>query len=116
MANTPNTKVASAAVGLVELHGRAVTSEPLPVAISGRPCVWWDVTVSLWYEDSDRNHQWRQVAARYGGRIDVIELEDDTGRVRVWLEGARRCEPVADVAVVAIEQVSAARARLGVAR
>ena len=90
VANTPNAKVASAAVGLVELHGRAVTAEPLQAAITGRPCVWWDVTVSLWYEDSDRNHQWRQVAARYGGRIDVIELEDDTGRVPVWLKGANR--------------------------
>jgi hypothetical protein len=88
VANTPTAKAGSAAMGLVELEGRAVTARPSSAGITGRPSVWWDVAVYLWYEDGDRDGQWRQVAARYGGTIDVVELEDDTGRLPIWLKGA----------------------------
>ena len=88
VANTPTAKARSAAMGLVELEGRAVTAHPSAAAVTGRPCVWWDATVYLWYEDSDRNGNWRQVAARHGGTIDGVDLEDDSGRVPIWLKDA----------------------------
>jgi hypothetical protein len=88
VANTPTAKASSAALGLVELQGRARTTEPSPAGITGRPSVWWDVAVNLWYDDSRNGGKWRQVAARYGGSIDVVEFEDDSGRVPVWLKGA----------------------------
>jgi hypothetical protein len=88
VANTPTARAASAALGLVELEGRAVTAHPSPAGITGRPSVWWDVAVYFWSKDDKNNGQWRQVASRYGGTIDVVDLEDDTGRLPVWLKGA----------------------------
>jgi hypothetical protein len=89
VANTPTAKAGSAALGLVELEGRAVTAEPSAAGVTGRPSVWWDVAVHLWYEDGQGNGEWKQVAARYGGNDEVVELEDDSGRLPIWLEGAQ---------------------------
>ena len=88
VANTPTAKTSSAALGLVELEGRAVAVQPSIAPVTGRPSVWWDVAIHLWYEDGRNNGEWRQVAARHGGDIGVVELADDTGRVPVWLKGA----------------------------
>jgi hypothetical protein len=88
VANTPTAKARSAALGLVELEGRAIAAAPSPAAVTGRPSAWWDVTVSAWSEERGGNGEWRQIAARHGGRVDVVEFEDDTGRVPVWLPGA----------------------------
>jgi hypothetical protein len=49
---------------------------------------WWDVTVCVWSEDGDGNGEWRQMAARHDGSVDLIELEDETGRLPIWLPGA----------------------------
>lgn len=87
-ANTPTAKTSSAALGLVELEGRATTAQPSSAAITGRPSVWWDVAVYLWSDDGRNSGEWRQVAARHGGNIDVVELADDNGRVPVWLKDA----------------------------
>lgn len=87
-ANTPTAKASSAALGLVELEGRAITACPTPAGVTGRPSAWWDVAVYLWYADSQRNGQWQQVAARFGGSNDAVEIEDDSGRLPIWLEGA----------------------------
>jgi hypothetical protein len=88
VANTPTAKAGSAALGLVELQGRAVTNEASLSAVTERPSIWWDVTVYAWYDESNGDGEWRQVAARHGGRIDVVEFEDDSGRLPVWLPGA----------------------------
>jgi hypothetical protein len=88
-ADTPTARASSAALGLVELEGRAVTDQPSPAGITGRPSVWWDVSVSLWYEDSETGGTWRQVAARHGGSNEVVTFEDDSGRLPLWLEGAQ---------------------------
>lgn len=90
LANTPTAKTRSAAIGLVELEGRAITDQPSPAGITGRPSVWWDVSVSLWYVNSEKNGAWQQVAARYGGNSNVVQLEDDSGRLTIWLEDATR--------------------------
>jgi len=88
VANTPTAKAGSAALGLVELEGRAVTNDASLSAVTERPSIWWDVTVYVWYEESNGDGQWRQVAARHGGRIDLVEFEDDSGRLPIWLPGA----------------------------
>ena len=90
LANAPSGKVASVKPGLVKLEGRAVTGDPVPGGITGQPCVWWDVAINLWYEgDDDDSGEWRQVAARYGGTVDIVNFEDDSGQVPVWLKGAQ---------------------------
>jgi len=88
VANSPTSKASSAALGLVELEGRALASEPTAAAVTGRPSAWWDVTVSVWSEERSGKGHWSQMASRHGGRIDLIELEDDTGRLPIWLPGA----------------------------
>lgn len=88
LANTPTAKTRSAAIGLVELEGRAITDHPSPAGITGRPSVWWDVSVWVWSIDSDKNGSWQQVAARYGGNSNHVRLEDDTGQMQIWLEDA----------------------------
>lgn len=90
LSNTPPSKVNSAAVGLVEMEGRAVTNDPSPAGITGRPSVWWDVYVSVWKERSgNKAGSWQQVASRHGGTIDVVILEDDTGQIPIWLKDAK---------------------------
>ncbi len=89
VANMPTARVSSAAIGLVELEGLAKTAHPSPAAVTGRPSVWWDVTVEAWSRDNDgRGGNWRQLAARHGGTMDVLEVEDQTGRLPVWLKDA----------------------------
>ena len=87
IANTPTSRVASAAIGLVELEGLAKTAQPSPAAVSGRPSVFWDVAVEVRSQHPD-NSGWQQLAARHGGTIDTLYLEDQTGRVLVWLRDA----------------------------
>lgn len=89
VANTPTARVSSAAIGLVEIEGLAKTVHPTPAAVTGRPSVWWDVTVEAWSLDGDkRSGAWHQLAARHGGTMDALEVEDPTGRVPVWLKDA----------------------------
>jgi hypothetical protein len=89
MRDTPTSRVMSAALGLVELQGRAVTDTPSAAGASGRPSVWWDVAVDAWYEDSrDKGGQWRQVLARHGGEAQTLLLQDDSGCLPVWLRDA----------------------------
>ena len=87
MAGTPTAKVSSAAIGPVELEGRAVTEQPSAAGVSGRPSVWWDVAVDVWYDDKD-DGGWKQVMARHGGSAGMLVLEDATGRMPVWLRDA----------------------------
>jgi hypothetical protein len=91
VANTPTAKVSSAAMGLVELEGRAVTQRPVPAVVTGVPCVWWSMQVEVWQKRTSGRHRgshWVQVMARSGGKVDTLWLEDDTGRMPVWLRGA----------------------------
>jgi hypothetical protein len=87
-ANAPTIRVASAPTGLVEIEGLARTEQPSPAAVSGRPSVWWDVAVEAWSKDTDGGGTWRQLAARHGGTMGVMEVEDPTGRVHVWIKDA----------------------------
>jgi hypothetical protein len=88
VANSPTSKASSAALGLVELEGRAISNTASPAAVTGRLGAWWDVTVCVWSEERSGKGHWSQVAARHDGRVDLIGLEDDTARLPVWLPGA----------------------------
>jgi hypothetical protein len=91
IANTPTAKASSAAMGLVELEGRAVTQRPTPAVVTGTPCVWWDMQVEVWQKRSSGRHRgghWVQVMSRGAGHVDTLWLEDSTGRMPVWLRGA----------------------------
>ena len=91
VANTPTAKVSSASMGLVELEGRAVTQRPTPAVVTGVPCVWWNMQVEVWQKRTSGRHRgsrWVQVMARNGGEVDTLWLEDDTGRMPVWLRDA----------------------------
>lgn len=84
--------LASAGPGFGLFEGLAVGAQPSPSAITGRPCVWWDVSIQAWYEndaDADSLSGWNQLAARHGGRIGVVEI-DGGGAVPtpVWLKDA----------------------------
>jgi hypothetical protein len=86
--NMPTAKVVSAAMGLVELQGRAVTDCPVAAGASGRPSLWWDAAVDVWHAEKKGEGEWRQVLARHGGNADTVVLQDATGRVPVWLRDA----------------------------
>jgi hypothetical protein len=88
MVDTPAAKIGNAKLGLAKLNGLAVGTSLSPAAVSGRPCVWWDVWVGVWYEASESPGHWQPVASRYGGEAGLLEIEDGTGRVPVWLHGA----------------------------
>jgi hypothetical protein len=83
--NMPTAKVVSAAMGLVELQGCAVTDRPVAAGASGRPSLWWDAAVEVWHAEKKGEGEWRQVLARHGGSADTLVLQDATGRVPVWL-------------------------------
>ncbi|WP_029001481.1 hypothetical protein [Azohydromonas australica] len=87
--NMPTARVTSAAMGLVELQGRAVTDAPCAAGASGRASVWWDVAVDAWESDAKGSDGgWRQLVARHGGRTDALVLQDATGRLPIWLRDA----------------------------
>lgn len=87
MKNLPVSRVASAAIGRVELEGRVVADAPVPAGASGRPSLWWDLAVDVW-SDSHDDGGWQPVLAQHGGLTEVLWLEDATGRVPVWLRDA----------------------------
>jgi hypothetical protein len=85
----PSARARSAPLGLVELEGRAVADKPTPAGITGQASAWWDVSVSLWYEDRESGGSWRQVAARHGGSNETVVFEDESGRLPLWLYRAQ---------------------------
>ena len=84
--NTAVSNVASAAIGLVELAGRASSDAPEPGPVSGVPCVYWKVTGEYYYSSGKSGH-WDKF-------YDVTStkrfyIKDDTGRMRIDPEGGK---------------------------
>lgn len=78
-------------LGFGAFQGTAVADEVSPSAITGGPCVWWDVSIQVYCEhedSSDTTSGWNQVVARHGGTIGIIELESGGQRTPVWLKDA----------------------------
>lgn len=75
--NTPTSRVRSLAMGMVEVHGRAVRQYALVSPMTHLACVWY----CLRRYRRDR-HGWRVSSTRSSGAVPFL-LDDGTGRVRI---------------------------------
>jgi hypothetical protein len=80
IANTPTSKVRSAAAGLVELFGKAVCKEGLSSPISKVRCVYWLISAE-YYDTTGERSEWRTFMTRKSD--SRFFLEDDTGKMLV---------------------------------
>ncbi|HEY8353866.1 MAG TPA: hypothetical protein VIK69_02475 [Methylophilaceae bacterium] len=76
IADTPTSRIGSAAQGYVELYGRAVPEEDnlIRSPISGLPCVWYRYRI---YQRQNGN-KWHQIAQ--GVSDSIFQITDGTGR------------------------------------
>jgi hypothetical protein len=81
--NTAVSSIASAAIGLVELSGRASSDTPEPGPISGNPCVYWRITGE--YFHSGKSGHWVRIYTATSAKRFYIR--DNTGRMHVDPEG-----------------------------
>src|SRR5438045_2286922 len=90
ISGTATATASSAAIGLVELSGRGYAENPSEAPITKKLCAFWKVEVRHRNKNDFRwvDVLWRRVMERSSGRLDAIELEDDTGRILVWPRGA----------------------------
>ncbi len=77
--NTPTSKVRSAAVGLVELSGKALCREPQLSPISGAKCIYWKIHEE--YYQPGKHGGWRTTSSNFSHKD--FYLEDDTGKMLV---------------------------------
>jgi len=79
--NTPTARIRSMAMGLVEVCGQVRARSAQTAPFSGRPCVYWEVDVSV------RNRRgWTVVRREQSGR--PFFLSDETGVAMVYPTGA----------------------------
>lgn len=83
--NTPTSTVRSMPMGLVELHGIAVTEESLTGPFSAKPVAFYRIRVEE-YRRSGRHSRW--VTLHEETSFDPFWLEDPTGRVLILPDGA----------------------------
>lgn len=83
--NTPTSKARAAAVGLVELSGKAKCQEKLTSPITRSPCTYYSVVAQYYYKKK-KSHGWRTFFSE--GSANKFYLEDDTGRILVDPAGA----------------------------
>lgn len=84
--NTPTSRVRALAMGLVELHGRAVRRYALVSPMSHMPCVWYRIS-KYRLEENGTRHPLGSVGS---GPLPFL-LDDGTGRVLVTPKGATVC-------------------------
>ena len=83
IADTPTSRVASAAQGFVELQGRARRFGDVQLAspLNGLPCVWYRYVV-----EEKKGDDWREIDS---GESDLpVELDDGSGRCEIAVQGA----------------------------
>jgi hypothetical protein len=78
--NTPTSKVRSAAVGLVELFGKAKQDKKLSSPVTLKPCVYWRIKAEH-YHYTGKNSEWRTFYGR--DTNDQFYLSDETGKMLV---------------------------------
>nr|MBV6629104.1 hypothetical protein [Oceanococcus sp. HetDA_MAG_MS8] len=92
MADTPTSKLRSAAQGFVELHGDAhwLKGDRIHSPLSGQSCVWWDYKIEekrQRYSNKGTRTQWVRVA---GARsTEIFLLDDGTGEAVIDPCGAK---------------------------
>jgi hypothetical protein len=78
--NTPTSKARAAAVGLVELNGKAKCGETLVAPITKSKCAYWEVVAQYYYHHK-KSSGWRTFFSEKSGKR--FYLEDDTGKVLI---------------------------------
>lgn len=81
--DTPTSRIASAALGYVELMGQAVRAQaqPLRSKLTGLPCVWFRYSV-----EQRRDNRWARIDS--GASTDRLLLRDDSGDCLIEPRGA----------------------------
>jgi hypothetical protein len=82
--NTPTSKVDAAAVGLVELYGKAICDGDMRSPISDARCAHWRIRAE--YYRSGKHGGWREIFKRDSS--SRFRVEDETGRMLVDPKGA----------------------------
>ena len=83
--STPQSKIRSAALGLVEVNGLAVGPYTLHAPITGKACFYYR-TVAWEYQQEGRSNQWKKVAEE---NLHVpFFLDDNTGTMLIDPRGA----------------------------
>ncbi|MBU1166702.1 hypothetical protein KKF81_07125 [Candidatus Micrarchaeota archaeon] len=77
--NTPTSKVHSAAVGLIELYGKANCIDNISSPIAKQKCVYWKINAQ--YYKSGKHGGWRNFYTC--NSTDQFYLKDDTGKIIV---------------------------------
>lgn len=78
--NLPTSKVRSAAVGLVELAGKAKCKDAMASPISKAKCIYWRVKGEYYYQHR-KNSGWRDCYNKHSSM--QFYLEDDTGKMLI---------------------------------
>lgn len=89
IADTPTSKVRSAAQGIAELTGRAqaLPGAPIYAPLSGMPCVWWRYSVERRGRDANGGDSiWNEIES--GVSEAIFNLTDETGACIVDPDGA----------------------------
>ncbi len=84
ISDTPTSKVRSAALGLVELFGKAVCRDDMASPVSKAKCVFWRIKAE--YYVPGKNGGWRDMYSKSSSM--KFFLEDDTGKMLIDPEGA----------------------------
>lgn len=84
--NTPQSKIRSASMGLVEVTGMAAGPQTIPAGITGKPCYYY--RASAWQQSESGNQQeWQRVADE---TVSVpFFVDDGTGHILVYPQGAQ---------------------------
>lgn len=81
---TPTSKIRSAALGLVEVHGMAAGLHTIPAPVTGKPCFLYHTTA--WQQCEGKKEEWEKVAD------EILHLpffiDDSTGQLLVEPLGA----------------------------
>lgn len=83
--NTPTSKARSAAMGMIEVHGRAKRLYALVAPLSQQPCVYYCLKK---YRRASRDKQWQLSRITTSGTVPFI-IEDDTGKIQIDPQGAK---------------------------
>ncbi|MDY0189560.1 MAG: GIDE domain-containing protein [Desulfuromonas sp.] len=83
--NTPTSKARSAAMGMIEVSGRAQRMYALVSPISQLPCVYYCLKK---YQRSKRNDTWHVTQVTSSGNVPFV-LTDDTGSILIDPQGAQ---------------------------
>jgi hypothetical protein len=78
--DTPEIPIRSVAMGLVEIHGKATITPPIPSPVSQTPCYFYSVEIEHWVTDKHGGHWSHLVTDEDGPKFYVA---DTSGKVLV---------------------------------